>query len=1237
MNGRKNMATNKPNFTPQQKKAIELRDRNILVSASAGAGKTAVLTERIVSLLLNPEKPVDIDRMIVVTFTRAAAAEMRSRIAAKLNERLTCEPGNRHIEKQLALLPHAQITTIDSFCLHIVRNYFYTISLDPAFRIGDEQEMKLLREDVMEELLEERYSTRTEAFVKMVETLSPGKSDDKLRDTLYTLYRYSESHSWPEKWLKECLETFGVDSAEEVFTSKWFIGSGVLSHMKNVINNAYNYLNKAYEMSRRYPELEKISLHIMENINEVKPMLDKDDYISLSNWLRQCDFGRYPGLKTVIDEQPQIKSLRDKAKDGIYGIRDEFCYAEAEDIFEEIHACKDVMEELIALTIDFSRRFAACKEENNVLDFSDVEHMALKILYVEDENGEMQPSEAAEDLMSQYEYILIDEYQDSNDVQETILTGISRERTGNPNMFMVGDVKQSIYQFRLAKPDIFEAKRISYTDEDSKAQRVMLKNNFRSSAAILQTVNYLFSKIMKRELGNVEYDESHEFAVNIPENEEEWGSAVDVMYICPTSADDSEADAIANDEISDYGKRELEALAIAKKIEEMTHSETGLKIYDKTLEKERVVRYSDIVILLRSMSGWAEDFVQTLTSKGIPAYAQERTGYFSAKEIQTIISMLRIIDNPHQDIPLTVVLKSVYAGFSDEELAIIKMTERDTDMYSAIVAMADTDEKCRAFVDKLNYFRNMAPYVKVHELIEALYETDDFIGHMEAMPSGEIRRANLMMLVDKALAFEGTDNKGLFRFIHYIDKLQKADIDFGEVKMADGTNGAVTIMSIHKSKGLEFPVAFVSGLGKQFNLMDARRNILVHSEYGIGADYFNPGTRIKKKTLLKKCIARKIVNDSLGEELRVLYVALTRPKDKLILTGVVAEDFFEGCEKNQGTYEDMISGKVTFFDWLTPWFMHHPSWNIGCGLSRYEEGDNYPYPPMTFQIVNLKDIVMEEGVGAYLREQKKKMLLELADNTRKVGNVANTDNECGISDLLKLRRDYVYPYECETKLPVKVSVSDIKHRAALFQDEESVAADWVSTERPEYIPSFMKEETEEVLTGAARGTIYHTLMQNLYLPDVGSVDDIKEIVNKLTKKGVLPENVLENRIISANKVYRFCVSEVAKRMAKAQKEKMCYVEQPFVMGIPANEVYSDTESKETLLVQGIIDVFFEEEDGIVLLDYKTDRLLPGEEEKLIGRYSAQMQCYKSAIEQSLGKKVKEIYLYSFSLDKEIKL
>lgn len=1230
-------------YTKQQQKAIDLRNSNILVSASAGTGKTAVLTERIISILLDKDDPVDIDEMAVVTFTRAAAAEMKERIENKLNAELA-KGENSHIRKQIALLPYAQITTLHSLCLNIIRNYFYVADVDPSFTIGDEVEMELMAEEVLEEYLEEKYAEGSPEFIRMAESVASGKNDKALRNIIYDLYKNAESHAWPYRWLSDCGQIYSICSVKDIDDPDRLYASGIADYTLDVLNGAEALITEAMEICTMYPDFDDWYSMLDGVRTGVTNLYECSTYSEYNRGLNMLTLDVLPGMRK------KDKNVRDEIKDKYYAARDlikklcnEFYYKKPEDICKDIESCKETAEGLCRAAAEYRKKLLIRKQEQNVMDFNDIEHYALEILTKEG-------STAAAELREQYRYILVDEYQDINEVQDTIIYEISRQDDGEQNVFMVGDVKQSIYGFRLARPEIFENKRSTYTDSPGPCRRIMLSKNFRSSPAILGTVNFIFSQIMKRKYGKVEYDKTHEFEFEKPASREEYGEPVEVVYISEEGLIESE-----------YNKRKLEAACIADKIKEITGSENPVMINDAKTGEKRPVAYDDIVILLRSMKGWSEEFTEVLMEHQIPVSADEHTGYFSAREIQITLSMLKIIDNPRQDIALAAVLRSVLGGFDDDELARIRAQAAEGDMFTALCQMAEnaaysartagdcagstpdagTDDadstpaagadvsglaqKCRDFLDMLNGLREQAPYIRVYELIEKIYYVNGFLLNMKAMAQGERRVANLKMLLDKAADFESTDKRSLFDFMEYVERLKSANVDYGEMGDESTQNGTVRIMSIHNSKGLEFPVVFAAGMGKKPNMSDKNRGIIIHSDMGLGLDVFDPGKRTKSKTLIKRAIARKMTADALGEELRVLYVAFTRAKDKLILTGTISDKdkFFEKCSEAaaRGT---AVNDNDSYFAWLTPCFMKHPDWTHTSGAYDNEK----EYPPMDFTTYSLESFESEEGRRISKKEAVKRRLLDML-TTQGTGETINR--------YMDRLAQYRYPYESDTSLVPKISVSEIKRMSAAFADEETVNVQWAEPEKDEYVPEFAKTDTEEKIKGAKRGTIYHSLMEHINLTAIKNEEDIRKQTDELIVKGILPENVLEAGIISTKKILGFCKSPLAARMRSAQENGAFHAEQPFVMGLRANEIFADTDSEEIILVQGIIDAFFEEDNEIVLIDYKTDRILSGEEEKLVNRYRAQMECYRTALEKSTGKKVKEIFIYSFSLNKEISI
>ena len=883
-------------WTEEQQKVISLRDRNILVSAAAGSGKTAVLVERILSKITDPEAPVDIDRLLIMTFTRAAAGEMKERISSAIESALYEDPDNEHLQRQSTLLHTAQITTIDGFCAYIIRNYFHLIGLDPGYRTADEGELKLLREDVTGKLLEDYYSEKQEKYEKFVECFASGKDDEALGGMIQKLYEMAMSNPFPEEWLDACLDDYKIETTEELRETKcikllWKAAVDELETAEHLAREARK-LCDAPDGPNLYGEALDSDLLF---IRKLKKTAEERDYNVLAQLLEKPSFARLSGKKMPeADEQKKqrIKELREEEKEILRELGQKYFQGTEEEILDMLKCSREPLEMLVELTRQFAERFSKAKREKNILDFTDMEHFALKIL-MKKENGQMQMSQAAIELSEKYEEVLVDEYQDSNLVQELLTTAVSGWVNQRKNIFMVGDVKQSIYRFRLARPELFMEKYKSYSVEDGEEQRIDLHKNFRSRAQVLESVNFIFRQIMGEDLGGIAYDKDAALypGADFPAGGSREFVKTEVLLVEKDGAE-------LEEEAGDQNAQELEALAIAQRIQGMVGRE---EIVDKKTGKYRPVEYGDIVILLRSAYGWSETFREVLASQGIPVYCTSRTGYFSALEIITVLNYLKVCDNPLQDIPLTGVLRSPMVGCTSQELAQIRVLYPQGLLWDSVeqyvksreegydAAEKPLMEKLQRFLELLEKVRNMATYTPVHQLILFILKETGYGNYARALPGGEQRYANLSMLVEKAMAYEKTSYRGLFNFVRYIEQLQAYEVDYGEVNLAGAGSTAVEIMTIHKSKGLEFPVVFAAGMGKQFNFQDLNARLLIHPELGLGTDAILPEKRIIASSLNKQMVRRELLKESLGEELRVLYVAMTRAKEKLILTGAVGK------------------------------------------------------------------------------------------------------------------------------------------------------------------------------------------------------------------------------------------------------------------------------------------------------------------------------------------------------------
>lgn len=1197
-------------WTEEQKQVIWLRNRNILVSAAAGSGKTAVLVERILQKITDREHPVDIDRLLIVTFTRAAAAEMRERIGLEIQKRLLADPDNENLQRQETLLFHAQITTIDSFCQSVLRTYFHLIDLDPAFSIVDEGEAKLLRRDTAEELLEEKYREGDTDFLQFVECFANGKNDENLIEMIWQVYEFSRSHPWPEEWLEECKKNYDIDTLEDLISSEWM--KMICEQVDQTLNDLEMIRKEALKVANS-PYGPWMYADALEQDGEILKQLSKgNDYAEYAR--RFLNIRKFAVLSRKKDEEvsdekrEQVKLLRDQIKKGIASLQEQYFYQSPQEMLEELKAGKVSAQMLLMLASEFGLRFTEKKRERNLLDFSDLEHLALQIL-VKKENGNVVPGEAALAFSKQFEEIMIDEYQDSNMVQELILTSISRCSMGQNNLFMVGDVKQSIYRFRLACPELFMEKYDTYTTEDSENQKIELHKNFRSRKEVLFDVNFIFRKIMHRNLGNVEYDDNAALYAGIEFPKLVTNVETDDLTAAKSPLSGSEILLFDADSVTETNAREAEARMIGGQIKAIVGREL---VYDKESRHYRKAEYRDIVILLRSLSGWAEEFLAVLSDMGIPAYTGTRSGYFSALEVRTVLSFLRVLDNPRQDIPFTAVLTSPIGTFATEELAKIRTENPEVSYYEACRAYenAGSDgilrEKLQKFFKVLEHFRSCVPYTPMHELLWKIYEETGYFDYVCAMPAGSQRKANLEMLAEKAAAYESTSYRGLFNFVRYIENLQKYEVDFGEASTIGEEENTVRIMSIHKSKGLEFPVVFLAGAGKKFNRQDARGKILIDDKLGIATDYLDLERKVKAPTLKKNVLSRKMNLESMGEELRILYVAMTRAKEKLFITA--GDRYLDRHAEKWGGISGrrelpftFLSTAGSYLDWLLM-----ASENARASLS-----------------------VTRVPVAELLKEAARSQAWK-AETYLELKRLREEGEPCPTEVLEQLCRPY--PHEADIGLHAKMSVSELKEQGQFVDDGES---DFLPT-----VPAFLRKGEEEEREqgrisrpgGAVRGTAYHRALELLSFKDAVSFGDLKAQLDAIKAQGLMAEEAL--RLVQPGVLWRFFQTPLAERMRRADEEGRLHKEQQFVVGIPARDM-DEADSDELVLIQGIIDAWFEDEDGAVLVDYKTDRIREGEETVLLDRYRLQLIYYRRALEQITGKTVRQAFLYSLALQKEI--
>lgn len=1243
-------------WTAEQQKVIDTRDRNLLVSAAAGSGKTAVLVERILAMVKDPVRPLDIDQLLVVTFTRAAAGEMKERIGQALQKSLEEDPENEHLQRQQTLLHHAQISTIHGFCSYVIKNYFQMIDLDPVYRMADEGEIRLLKSDVIQNVMEEQFAAKEPSFTRFVESYATGKRDDGLDDMVLKLYEFSMSYPWPEQWLEECREAYKMDSPEKVQKSIWV--QELMQEAKKRLSSVREAIceNRKIAMSDGGPYLYDEALAADQQM--VEEFLAAESFDEIVHAMNGMTFKKLSGKKADdVDaaRKEQVKAERDACKKEVQKLQGQFFTKDSAEIAEEIASCAEPIGVLIDLTEQFAKAFAEKKRSKNILDYADLEHFALQIL-VQQEDGKLVRTDAARELSEQFREIMIDEYQDSNFIQEALLSAVSGEEDGRWNRFMVGDIKQSIYGFRLARPELFLEKYHTYAKEDGDCQRIDLDRNFRSRPEVLETANYVFRKLMSPELGGIAYDDAASLhpgaSFPVPQNKQKnistnKGFMKEATVESPASGTwnaayateilllDDKAPELEDDK-SRETKMETEAAAVAARIREMADHE---EIVDKETGEYRKIQYRDIVILLRAISGWSETFSRVLQAAGIPAYSTSKTGYFSTQEIVTVLNYLHLCDNPCQEIPFTAILRSPICGCTDKELAAVRCVDKDVKIYEACGKYIAEGEdaalraKLQRFWEQLEKMRSRVPYTPIHELITEILEETGYGGYASAMPGGVQRRANLEMLVEKAVEFEATSYRGLFNFIRYMEQLQKYEVDFGEVNIYGESANTVRIMSIHKSKGLEFPVVFLSGMGKSFNQMDSRAALVLHSRMGIGADAIDPERRVRQATLPLQIIRQSMKLENLAEELRVLYVAMTRPKEKLIMTGMASklENKIKQCAAHTGRREELLSYQTLssasgYLDWILPAFSRNRCFDVlyeTYGLTGNAENPLYAEKiPVTIRLVSPAGLVEEEVLHQMERAVNEQKIIEIP---------GQPSHDEALKQLVEERFSYHYPYEDEKQIPVKVSVSQLKKAG---MEESEIGKELFGTEELEpIVPAFMKKENAERMTGADRGTAYHRLLECLDYRRAYSIGELAAQTKELVAAGKMTKEAAD--CIYFQSVLTFAKSPVGMRMRNAFLNGTLKREQPFVMSIPAREADASYPESETILVQGIIDAWFSEGEEIVLVDYKTDRVQ--ETRELKKRYEKQLAYYQQALERTTGKKVKEKIIYSLALGEELVL
>lgn len=1278
----------KRQFTENQERAITLRGKNILVSAAAGSGKTAVLVERIIRMISEGEHPADIDRLLIVTFTNAAAGEMRERISAAIAEKLALEPGNAHLQRQATLIHNAQITTIHSFCLFVIRNHFQEIGLDPAFRVADEGETGLLQQEVLEEVLEEAFGEleqnreklsaeegretaggqgKTPAFQALVEAYSAGKRETLLEESILSLHRFAMSCPWPSAWLKEHGEDYEFDSVEELESSDFI--AYVMEYLRHILPELAGQLQQCIGICEKPDGPYMYGDNLKKSLAALLRAKEAGSFSEMRVAMANVEFDRLSAKKDDAVEpgkRESVKQLRSGVKKQVEQINAQFFSMQEEELLAQCRQVSPVVRELAAVTARFGERFTAKKRERNLIDFSDMEHLALEILCRRGESGNavsVEPTAAALELRDYFQEIMIDEYQDSNLVQECILGCISGERAGRFDRFMVGDVKQSIYKFRLARPELFMEKFHAYSTETGNLRRVDLYQNFRSRREVIESVNLIFQQLLAKDLGGIDYDERaklHYGAVYYDraaddgkqaDGETVKGGEAETAGLSGSGIKEeykTEFLIIEKPEEEEKSAVEKEAEVIALRIQRLMRE---MKVSGEDGRGLRPLRYGDIVILLRS-GGAEEVFEEVLGRYEIPCFVNAQTGYFQTKEVQVILQLLRVIDNPLQDIPLFGVLRSCFASFTDVEVAKIAAAFPGRQkLYKKIGQYAEgTDElaeKCRDFLHWYEGLRRASIWLSVRELLAKVMEESHYLEYVTAMPDGGRRRANAQMLLQKAAAFEKTSFKGVYHFIRYIDQIEKYQIDYGEAGTKEELADVVRLMTIHKSKGLEFPVCFVAGTGRKMNRRDASAPVLTDMNMGIGVDQIDEVLRTKRRTLRKTALSKKIRLDSQAEELRVLYVALTRAKEKLIITGVTDDAEKLLCGKLGVLGQEDIwltylerSGAGSFLELLTACMMRTESMAAllrRCGIGTDSSGAALE-GAIACEIV--RDADMQAGM--------------LAEDVRRINDAESFKKdfstyviEDGVKEYLQNRFGWVYPHENLQKLYAKTTVSELK-MAAIHnlagkegsggqEEEEDAGKRLFEEETPApYLPLFLREKEDEKVSGAMRGSAMHKVMELMEFGkkwENAGMRQLQEDLERWNREGLLSDEY--RKAINKNKILFFMDSPMAKRMHRAAEEGKLQKEQPFMLGVNADRLSEEFPDTEMVIVQGIIDVFFEEDGEIVLLDYKTDVIETAE--ALADRYRAQLDYYGEALERLTGKRVKERVLYSFYLGEEVRV
>jgi len=1274
-------------WTKEQKQAIYEKNSNLLVAAAAGSGKTAVLVERIINKAINEN--IDIDKLLVVTFTNAAASEMRERVLDAIYKKLDEDPYNTNLQRQITLLNMANICTIDSFCLDIVKNNFYELNnVSPNFRIADTAEIELLKQEILDELFEKKYLEEDKDFTKLINTYTSYRDDTPLKELILNIYNFISSNPYPKKWLNEKIEMFNIKEKldQDFSNTEW--GRILLKEVEEELTDDISILKNLIFGLENDTELEPFTQAIESDIKQLETLqANLDSWNKAFEIAQSIKFLPWPRKKINSEIKDELKKTRDNVKAKFNKKIGQIFVSDSKQSNQDIYDMYNILQKLENLIIEFDNEFSKKKREKNIVDFTDIEHMALNILVknVEIKNNiikyeDIEKTEIAKKYAEKFEEIAIDEYQDSNLAQELILLSVSR---GN-NMFMVGDVKQSIYRFRQAMPTLFLDKYANYEtieneeqSKDLKDRKIQLFKNFRSRKNILDFTNLIFKNIMSLKLGEVDYNEKEYLnygSQDYTELNQNLKTEIDIIdlkdnekNICNTadkennnSDEEYSTDKENNNITEEYNIKykeqndideehleniEIEAKYVANKIKKLVESK--YQVFDKKSKKTRNITYTDIAILLRSTKNKANVYEQELINADIPVFSDSNQEYLDSIEIQTIISLLKIIDNPMQDIPLVTVLRSNIGKFTDNELVEIRLADKQDNFYNCmqkaqLSVNSQLKEKIKKFLNQIEKWRKDQEYLSLDELIWKVYSDTGYYNYVGLMPNGELRQANLKALFERARKYETASFKGLYNFIKFIERLQLSSGDMGAAKIIGENDNVVRIMSIHKSKGLEFPVVFLVNANKQFNEEDIRKKpVLLHQELGIGVKYINYNAQIQYDTLSREAVKEVIRAENISEEMRILYVAITRAREKLIIVGT-ANDLEKKLEdiENQKNIYSKVNDKINPI--LLKKYKSYLDWILLVVNYEKENSKN-----IEIQKIHKKEILNNMQNTEKQEENDMKKVLEMLENS---------DNKAQLKQIAE-QIEYKYPNKLATTIPTKSSVTKIKQikleQSKMKQADKIKKLEQNSGPKEQENqkitfekPKFLQNEKETKITSAKKGTLIHLCLQNLNPKEEYNLNKIQNLINNLQLKQIITQK--EAEAIDANKILEFTNSKIW-NMLKDSKEY--YQEKPFYINVPASEIYTENKEEatsgeinksikkninENILVQGIIDLYFITKNSkLILVDYKTDYVSQGKE--LIEKYKGQLFLYKQALENALHKKVDETYIYSVYLNKEIEL